>query len=349
MILKKLEELEGNEILAREIMSEDFQVILPEGSQIRKEYINKLKRLEIAEVYVKEPEATEEISILKSEIKKSVKETVKDVLERHTYQRNDELSHLNDAADEIITNILEEDKVVEKIFDIKERSADIYEHSVSICSLAILTALKMDVEISNIHDIGVACLLHDVGLRYLTIEYNNQNIASLNQQELIEYKKHPIYGFSSLKDEEWISKSGKNIILTHHERLDGSGYPLRLKKIPIESMIVIVCDAFDEMICGIGCERVKVYEAVEYMKSYKGILFDSDVVDTFLDFTAVYPAGTKVITNEGEEAIVLSQNKGFQDRPIIRIVKDKNGKPVEGNVIKDLIQIHSLFIEKVID
>lgn len=350
MILKRLDELTGNEILARDIMTWDYQVILPEGAVIRKDYIEKLEELGIKEIYIKEKETeASEIVILKSEIEKSVKETVKDILERHTYQNNEDLVNLSKAADNIISTILEEDKVIEKVFDIKERSADIYEHSISICSLAILTALKLGVEISKIHDIGVGCLLHDIGLRYMTINYNNQDVETLNKQELIEYKKHPIYGYSSLKNEKWISDLSKAIILYHHERLDGSGFPLRTKDIPYECKIVNVCDTFDEMICGIGCQRIRVYEAVEYLKGFKDNLFDGKIVDVFLGFTAVYPAGSYVLTNEGELAVVLSQNKDFQDRPVIRILKDKKGNPVTKEIIKDLVKVHNVFIEKVID
>lgn len=350
MILKRLDELTGNEILARDIMTWDYQVILPEGAVIRKDYIEKLEELGIKEIYIKEKETeASEIVILKSEIEKSVKETVKDILERHTYQNNEDLVNLSKAADNIISTILEEDKVIEKVFDIKERSADIYEHSISICSLAILTALKLGVEISKVHDIGVGCLLHDIGLRYMTINYNNQDVETLNKQELIEYKKHPIYGYSSLKNEKWISDLSKAIILYHHERLDGSGFPLRTKDIPYECRIVNVCDTFDEMICGIGCQRIRVYEAVEYLKEFKDNLFDGKIIDVFLGFTAVYPAGSHVLTNEGELAVVLSQNKDFQDRPVIRILKDKKGNPVTKEIIKDLVKVHNVFIEKVID
>lgn len=349
MILKKLNELKGNEILARNIMTWDYQIILPEGAEIRKEYIAKLKELGIQEIYVKEEIKSSEIVILKADIEETVKKTVKDILERHTYQKNDELVTLSEAADDIISTILEEEKVVEKVFDIKERSPDIYEHSISICSLAILICLKLDVDIKLIHDIGVGCLLHDIGLRYMTINYNNQDIKLLNKQELIEYKKHPVYGYSSLKDEEWISDLSKEIILYHHERLDGSGFPLRTRDIPYECKIVNVCDAFDEMICGIGCKRLKVYEAIEYLRSLKNIMFDAEIVDTFLKFTAVFPAGSQVVTSEGETAVVVAQNQDFQDRPIIQILKDKDGNPVEGKVIKNLVELHNIFIEKVID
>lgn len=349
MILKKIDELEGGEVLARNIMTWDYQIILPEGTAVRKDYIDKLRELGIAEVYIKEEEKSEEIAILKSDMEETIRTTVKDILERHTYQNNEELSELNSTADNIITTILEEDQVVEKIFDIKERSADIYEHSISICSLAILTALKLNVESEKIHDIGVGCLLHDIGLRYTTVDYNNKDIDTLNKQEIIAYKKHPVYGYSSLKDESWISELSKSIILCHHERMDGSGFPLRTKDISLECRIVNVCDAFDEMICGIACERRKVYEAIEYLKNFKGKLFDSRVVDVFLGFTAVYPSGTHVLTNEGETAVVLSQNKDFQDRPVIRILKDKDGRAVKGEVIKDLVKVHNIFIEKALD
>lgn len=350
MIYKRVDELKGNEILAKPIMTWDYQIILPEGAKLKKEYIDKIAELGILNVYVKEEEIKEnEIVILKSEIEESVKVKVKDILERHTYQHNQELVQLSKAADNIISNILEEEQVIEKIFDIRERNFDIYEHSISICSFAILTALKMELDKNKIHDIGVGCLLHDIGLRYTTVDFNNKELESLSKQEIIEYKKHPVYGYTSVMEEEWISQLSKNIILYHHERLDGSGFPLKNKDVPFECKIVNVCDAFDEMICGIACKQIKVYQAIEYLKNFKNILFDGKIVDVFLGFTAVYPAGTHVLTNQGEMAVVVAQNKDFHDRPLIRILKDKDGNPVKGQVLKDLVKVHNIFIEKALD
>lgn len=350
MILKRLEELKGNEKLARPLMTWDYQIILPEGAILKKEYIEKIYELGILDVYIQEDEAkTNEIVILKSEIESNVKEKVKDILERHTYQNNQELAELSNTADNIITNILEEEEIVEQIFDIKERSTDIYEHSISICSLAILTALKLGVDKSKIHDIGVGCLLHDIGLRYSAVDFSHRNVESMSEQEYVEYKKHPVYAYSALRDEPWISDLSKSIILHHHERADGSGFPLRMKDIPLECKIVNVCDTFDEMICGIAQKQVKVYEAVEYLKTFRSIKYDKAVVDTFLSFTAVYPAGSKVLTNEGETAIVLSQNKEFQDRPVIKIIKDKNGNSLTEEKIVDLVKVYNIFIDKVVD
>lgn len=350
MLRKQLHELTGDEILAKDIINRDYQTILPQGATIRKDYIARLDELGITEVFIRTDSLkTGELSILKSETEEAIRATVKDILERHTYHNNQELAELGEAADNIITTILEEKQVVDKVFDIKERSADIYEHSISICSLAILTALKLGLDIDKVHDIGVGCLLHDIGMRYIAIDYNNQDVGTLNRQELTEYKKHPVYGYSSLQNESWISELSKAVILYHHERLDGSGFPLRTKEIPFECRIVNVCDTFDEMICGISCRQVKVYEAIEYLKSFKNILFDDVIVNVFLGFTAVYPAGTHVLTNEGELAEVLSQNKDFPERPVIRVLKDKDGNAVENEIIKDLVKVHNIFIEKALD
>lgn len=346
---RTLDELTGNEILAKPIMTADFCIVLPEGAVLRPAYIKKLRELEIQKVYIKEDTEEESVLILKTEMENAVKEKVKEILGHHTYQHNEELMELCQTADNIITSIVQEDEVAEQVYDVKERSADIYEHSLSICTMAVLTALKMNMPQDVVHDIGVGCLLHDIGLRYLAIEYTDQNLSTLSEADMADYKKHPVYGYSALKDEGWISDISKSIILYHHERLDGSGYPLRASSLTDAIQIVTVCDAFDEMICGIGCDRVKVHEAVEYLKTFKYIKFGATIVDTFLNFIAVYPAGSRVLTSEGEQAIVVRQNKEFPDRPVLRIIADKYGKRVEQELLKDLVKIHHVFIERALD
>lgn len=351
MKLCKLDDIGQNCVLAKPVMTFDYQVLLAEGTKLRPEYIEKLKNMGITEVYVEEEfiPSAEEVVILKKDIEDNVKKKIKTVLEKHTYSHNEELSELNNAAEDVIMNILEEEQVIEKVFDIKERSSDLYEHSLNLCSMSVLTAVKLGLSEEEVHDIGVGSLLHDIGLRYLTIQYSDHNLDNMSLVEKTEYKKHPVYGYTALKNEGWISERTKNIILYHHERMDGSGYPLRATDIPLECKIVNVCDAFDEMICGIGCERVKVHEAIEYLKSFKNIKFDGKIVDAFLDFTAVYPAGSLVKTNEGEVGIVIRQNKDFPDRPVLKIVRDKIGNQILGDMVVDLADMDNVYVEDVLD
>ena len=164
-----------------------------------------------------------------------------------------------------------------------------------------------------------------------------------------KYKRHPQIGYSVVKDEDWLSEDAKKMILYHHERIDGSGYPNKVTGVDTSEACKILqtCDVFDEFICGIGCERVKVYEALEYLKIYKGTKFEKDIVEDFLALIAVYPVGSYVRTSDGEIAVVLRQNREFPDRPVIRIIKNKDGNPVKNIIIKDLLKYTTLFIEDV--
>lgn len=350
MKLCKVDDLKGGEVLARAITTPEFRVLLYEETHLRPEYISKIKELGITEVYIKDKEQAhiQEVVLLKTDVESAFREKVKTILEKHTYSNNMELVELSRTADSIISNILEEEEVVEKIYDIRERSSDIYEHSISSCSLATITALKMKLSKEEVHNIGVGCLLHDLGLRYLTINYQNQEIENLSKVELGEYKKHPIYGYVALKDENWLSETSKNIILYHHEYKDGTGYPLRAKNIPLATEIVSICDTFDEMICGIGCKRAHVYEAIEYLKTFKGIRFNKQVVEIFLEFTAVYPVGSEVLLSDKSIGRVIRQNKEFSDRPVVEIIQKSDGSIPAKTEIVNLITVNHILIEKVL-
>ncbi|MEG1848444.1 MAG: HD domain-containing phosphohydrolase [Lachnospiraceae bacterium] len=347
----KITELTEKDIVAKPVMTEDYQVLLAEGTVLKKEYIEKLQEFYIREVWIEDTadspteEFTEEQAlILKDKTGIIIRDKVKDILEHHTYQQGKELIELCKAADSIITDILQEEKIVEKIFDIKQRNSDIYEHSVCICTLATIIAVKMKLPLTHTHDMAVGCLLHDLGLRYITIDYNNRNIEELEEAEREEYKKHPIYGYSAVEKEDWLSDISKQIILNHHENLNGGGYPLKMRTMGIESQIASVCDVFDEIICGIGYRRLKIYEAVEYMKSYIMNCYQKEIVTMFLEFTAVYPIGSKVLLNDGREAKVIKQNDNFPDRPILQLTKNKDG---DSKI--DLLEKRHIFIDKVLD
>lgn len=349
MKLCKVSDIVGNERLARPIMTSTYQELLAAGTILKPEYIPRILQLGITEVFIDDSKLSpEQVYILKEDVEDLFKEKVRSVMERHIYSDNAELEELSKTADGIITNILSNEDLVEQIYDIRERSADIYEHSISVCSLAVLVAAKMKIPKDEIHDIGVSCLFHDIGLRYLDFDYTNQIVEELEEKKLTEYRKHPAYAYSSLEKEYWLSEKSKMMILRHHERKDGSGYPLHITDSDRETQILQVCDAFDEMICGIGCTRSRVYEAVEFLKVAKGLLFADEIVNTLLDFTAVYPSGTVVYLNTGEMGVVIRQNRQFPERPVLKLIKDKSGKTIEEEVLCDLLKIRNIFIEKVL-
>lgn len=397
MKLVTIDDLREGDIIASDVMLEDYTVVLSKGTVIKSPYIEKLREMEIFTVYIEEPQentkapaakapipqkpaakapvpqkapqaapktpvqpkapaatasknklSLEKVTILRDDVEEQVKNKIKDILEMHVYQQTEGLEKIAETAQNIITDILEEEEVVEKVYDVKERSADIYEHSLQVCTIATLIALKLGLTKKQVYDISVASLIHDLGLRYLVVRYEDQDINLLPAREQEEYKKHPIYAYTAVKNETWLSDNAKEIVLNHHERKDKSGYPLGTDLVSRMTQIVGVCDEFDELICGIGKARVRVHEAINNIRNYSGIWYDADIVAAFLQLIAVYPFGSKVKTNRGEVGIVMRQNPHFPERPVLRIVEDKYGQAIHAELIVDLIKDTTVVIQEVI-
>ena len=203
MKLCKLEDIVGNEKLARPIMTSNYQELLAAGTILKPEYIPKIIQLGITEVFIEDDRLSpEQVVILREDVEDIFREKVRSVLERHIYNDNSELEELTKTADSIISNILENDALVEQIYDIQERSADIYEHSISVCSLAVLIAIKRKIDKTRIHDLGVACLFHDIGLRYLDFDYSNQIISEIDKDQEINICKRT-FEFTDKNDKKY--------------------------------------------------------------------------------------------------------------------------------------------------
>jgi HD-GYP domain-containing protein (c-di-GMP phosphodiesterase class II) len=348
--LRKLTEVKEGELLARSVFDSDYSVLLADSTVLSADYIEKLEQLGVTEVYIHDEDYRndEEITLMKEEIVEFFHDKVKSVMEKHIYTHNKELQKLSETANDIVVSILEEKDVIDRVYDIRERSADLYEHAISTCALATLVSLKLRMDKKTVHDISVACLLHDIGLRYLSFEIENKTVDGFNLFETHEYYKHTIYGYTSLENENWLSETSKRIILYHHEYNDGSGFPMRIRDIPLETQIVTVCDAFDEMICGILQNRVKVHEAIEIIRSHRGDMYNELVVNLLLEYLAVYPVGTKVATSDGETGVVVRQNPGYSDRPVIKITIDKDGNKLPKQKVIDLKEEVDIKIDKVL-
>lgn len=342
-------ELTGGEYLASPVKLPDNQTMFYEGTCLYMKHIEALICAGITEVEIFEPTSLspKEKMVIKEQLKSDCSKKIQDVMDRYVTYDNG-IEEVSETANEIVNDMFSREEVVDRVYDIRERSSDLYDHSVMVASLSIITALKMNLSRWEVYDIGVGSLLHDMGLRYLSVPYQNVDVENdFDPESLFEYRKHTLYGFSSVEKETWMSNESKKIILFHHERLDKSGFPFKQVVMPIGVRIVAIADAFDDRLCGIGTKRENVRQALEYIRNGRDILFEGRIVDYFLEFIAAYPVGVTVITNRGDEAVVIEQNEHFTDRPKIKLVKDKHGKPYEEDIMIDLIENDEISIESV--
>lgn len=271
---------------------------------------------------------------------------IKNVLEKHIYRHNSDLKVIGEQAEKIIESVIEEPEVITNITEMRNISTDMYTHCINVCALSTIMALRLKMSEKQVRNISIGAILHDIGLRYIKVPYMNTNETYMNVKDALEYKKHTIFGYSSLQDEGWIPDIAKEIILLHHERIDGKGYPFQHKgdKIKTEVKLVSLCDDFESLISGVGSPKLKIYEAIEYIKANQGIKYDATITDKLLESVAVYPVGINVITSEGEMGVVVRQNHKFTDRPVIRMLKHADGSQYNDDVEKDLMEYLTLFI-----
>lgn len=347
-------DLRGNEILAKDVLSNSDIVLIYKGTVLKNEYKKRLLQLGIDTVVIEDQIQADQYFYLDEEKKDIIEFTnmlTKNLIEQHIYTNNGSIIELCEIAQNIISEIIFEEDIYEQIINVKQKSTDLYTHSINVCTLSTLIALKLNLDREFVNEIAKGAILHDIGFRYVKSIYEDINIEELSYDAKKEYKKHVIYGYEAVSKIEEIPLSVKRIILHHHENLDGSGFPFHLKedRIPYEAKIVGACDAFDRKRVGIGSKKIKTHEIIEYLKIHRNIRYDSEIIDILLEMVAIYPIGTKVLTNENEVGIVVRQNKNFTERPVIIVIEDSEEKKVDPPIEIDLLKVLTIYIKDVLN
>jgi putative nucleotidyltransferase with HDIG domain len=360
MRLVAIDELIGNEILAVPVMSRDDKVLVHSDTVLKEDFIRKLGGYGIDYVYIKDEEEIKESGEAADDAKEqsepkivyTIEETfeesekvVKKVLSKHIYKHNEELKRVSEQAEAVIQNILAESEVVDAVTEIRNISTDMYSHCLNVCILSTIMAIRLKMNEKQIRNVSKGAILHDIGLKFITTDYIDRSMEEMSADEQDEYRKHTIYGYSSVQDEQWLPDTVKEIILLHHERIDGEGFPFRQRgdKLRNEVKLVSLCDVFDSLISGIGDKKVKTYEAIENIKAYAGTKYDPDIAAKFIQTVAAYPVGEEVILSTGEIGTVIRQNREALERPVIRVTKAADGSPCEEKEV-DLLKALTVFI-----
>jgi HD-GYP domain-containing protein (c-di-GMP phosphodiesterase class II) len=144
------------------------------------------------------------------------------------------------------------------------------------------------------------------------------------------------------------------VVLQHHERWDGEGYPRRISGTAIDmgARIVSVADAFEAMVSQKPYRNSMMgYQAMKNLLSDNSRRFDPDVLKAFIQTMGIYPIGSIIFLNNGALARVVEVHGSAPLRPKIRVLIDEFGKVFqqdEGEIL-DLLTEKSLFIARAVD
>lgn len=350
---------EGN-ILGKSIYSSEGRLLLSKGMELDKKLVSTLRKHQIMYVYIEDriSEGIEIHSIVDEKIIIETIGTMKKIFDMAMYRSKGKekmewiplQAHLEvqNVIENILYNLKENENVLYSMTELMGTDMYTYKHSVNVSILAILTARSLGIGEKEIRDVAMGALLHDLGKTRIEPDILNKT-REFTEEEIELIGKHPEYGYDIVKNDLSLSYITKQIIYSHHELLDGSGYPRKLKgdEISIYSMIVTICDMFDSMTSDkFGRRKMSIYKTLEIMSAKIFDKLDANVYNRFIENIAIYPIGTGVILEDGRKGIVVDIHRSCPTRPILRIIEDKgNAEYYEIDLMKNL----TIFISDVID
>ena len=225
---------------------------------------------------------------------------------------------------------------------LKSRDEYTANHCVNVCVLAISFGRCLGLSKEQLNLVGLGGLLHDLGKMQTPDEILNKP-AKLTPEEFEIMKQHPELGFKLLKDEKDLSMEVLDIVLHHHERRNGYGYPDELPehKIPLLTQIVSIVDVYDA-ITSDRCyhDGMTPYDALNNIYKWAEKDFNQELVESLIKCLGIYPIGTLIELDNGLVGVVISTNKSTRLRPMVMLILDKNKHPFKKRKILNMAYTH---------
>jgi HD-GYP domain-containing protein (c-di-GMP phosphodiesterase class II) len=340
MLILSIENVKENMQLAKNIYSAEGNTLLAAGTCLTENFVAKLKEFGVSTLYITDKYIgkIEIDELLKVQTKNETTKITKEIMNNIRKDKTWNGKKIHEVIIDVIEELMQNRDIMYNLVEIRAMDDYHYSHNVAVCVLSLMTGMNLSYNYSKLRELGIGALLHDIGKSRIPLKILNKN-GKLTKKEYDEVKKHPQIGYDILKECNDISNESAYVAWQHHERLDGSGYPLGLKSNEIceSARITALADVYDAMSTDrVYRKRLMPQEVIEYIRDQGQILFDRELTRVFLENIAPFPIGSMVLLNSGEKGIVIKVAKNLPARPLVKIIFDQNGKFIKEPFDKDL-------------
>lgn len=225
-----------------------------------------------------------------------------------------------ELIDHMLESLLTDKDVAVNLMGDKIGGEDMYMHSLNVTVLAMMLAKELGLPAEEIKHLGMGCLLHDIGKLEIP-RWIVSKTTALAPNESALLQMHCQYG-EPIAKRVGLSKEATEIVLQHHECVDGTGYPNKLKAEQISPLarIVAIANAFDNCCNPLdSANSLGPYAALAHIYAKERSRFDNAFLTTFIRCMGVYPPGTTVRLSDESYALVVSINFNKPLYPVVLV------------------------------
>lgn len=224
-----------------------------------------------------------------------------------------ELEQVNPVINKMSSSILRNHNALLSLSRIRAMDKYTFEHSVSVSVLMMSFAKSMGLSRKIINEVGIGGLLHDIGKTLTASEILNKP-GKLTAQEFVMMKEHVVDSRKILQKSKGLSQIALDVAALHHERYDGSGYPLGLKgnDISLYGQMSAITDVYDALTADRCYHKGKEpSEVLKLLFKWSGSHFNPELVQKFIQSVGIYPAGSLVLLSNHYLAKVIDINENL--------------------------------------
>ncbi|MDR2368487.1 MAG: HD-GYP domain-containing protein [Deltaproteobacteria bacterium] len=250
-----------------------------------------------------------------------------------------EVNEVQEDVDELVESVSRNRDALTALIKLRHFDDYTYTHSLNVSVLSISAGKTLGLTNQELKILGLGTMFHDLGKLRIPDNILNKP-GKLSDDEFAIMRSHAALSAEILTEQNLnVDDQVIKVARSHHERIDGSGYPDHLQgdQIPPLATICGLSDVYDALTSDrVYHKGMLPHDALKFIYSLRGSHFQPDWVDRFVQSVGIYPPGSVVELNTGHRAVVMEVHNRSLLTPLIKVVADPNGQLYQRTKLVDL-------------